>query len=82
MGDEIFQGISFEHCMNKEVTAFRRVSSLPITNMQFRQGKTHATFGVHYKRGDRDDLEGYFGDLGARAERRMKELHNCRHSRH
>ena len=53
-----------------------RLSSIkcPITNVQFRQGKTHATFGLHCVTGEvtirRDIL--VIWELGA--ERRMKEL--------
>lgn len=48
------------HClpqyMNREVTAFCYAgfwtNKYQITNMQYRQGKTHATFGLPYKTGE------------------------------
>lgn len=39
-----------------------------ITNVQSRQGKTHATFGLRCEIGK----ERYFGDLGAWAEREVE----------
>ena len=42
--------------MNRELTALptRRFFSItrPIMSVQFKQGKTLATFGLHYKRGE------------------------------
>jgi hypothetical protein len=61
MGKAIFQGTSFVqassfpvHEQRSNYLSPRRPSSIkrPITNVQFRQGKTRATFGLHYESGE------------------------------
>jgi hypothetical protein len=72
---------SFKHrlsqCMNREVTVFSAQAlfdQAPSYERAIQAGKDarHLWFALRDWRGD--DPEGYFGDLGAWAERRMKEL--------
>lgn len=74
----IFRGENyFFQCMNIEVTASLRVGSfkwsaqLQICNPGRGRDARHIWFALRYWRGD--DREGYFGDLGAWAERRDVE---------
>jgi hypothetical protein len=73
--------LSFKHhlsqCMNREVTTFLPQAlfhQAPNYERAIQAGKDarHLWFALREWRGD--DPEGYFGDLGAWAERRMKEL--------